>query len=359
MNWTCLYGINLAGPKPWVTNPALAAQEAAYVQAKLGSRLVSIELGNEPDFYGNPGQPFAGNWSLNQYLALWNQFREAVVRETPGIAVSGPAAAGDTTTWTVPFGQAVGSQKINLLTQHYYVGNAFSPTSTVQKLLQTSLNQDLVRELAALKAGAENIGVPFRMNECNTYFNTALVNISGSYAATLWGLDYLFICAQGGAQGVNIEGGGPTPSYCPVLNNANSVTAISPLYYALLLFNLAGTGTVLDTVVSSGGLNVTGYALNKDAGGLSIVLVNKESTDIQVPIELPQNYTSGKLIELTQCSPGATSPNAMAASGVTIQGAQVLTNGNFYPAAPYWCTPTANQVTAYVPALSAVLIQLS
>jgi len=358
--WQCLYGINLAG----ATTPALAVDEATYVYEKLGSSLVSIELGNEPDFYGRPGQPFAGNWSFDQYIALWTKYRNAIVNSLPTIPISGPASGGNPFTWTVPFGQTVAGQNINMLTQHYYVGDGQVATSTVDNLLQTGLHHDLVRELAALRSQSESLGIPFRMNECNSYFsngsNPAPINIPATYTAALWALDYMFMCAQGGAQGVNFEGGGNVAGYSPMLNDANGVTAVCPLYYAMLLFTLAGTGTVLETVVSPGALNVTAYALSSPSGGMSVVVLNKESSaNIQLQIELPQNVTKASLMELTQLSPGATGPNLLATSGVTIQGAEVSTGGAFSPAAPYQLTPDVNQVSCYVPALSAVLIQLS
>jgi len=358
--WKCLYGINLAG----ATTPALAVEEAEYVLNKLGPALVSIELGNEPDFYGRSGQPFAGKWSFDKFIALWTEYRNAIVNRLPNIPISGPASGGNPTTWTVPFAQRVTGDRINMLTQHYYVADGQVASATVENLLQTSLHRDLVRELAALKSEAVSQGIPFRMNECNTYFSNGPhpnpINIPATYTSALWGLDYLFICAQGGAQGINFEGGGGNPGYSPLLNGSKSVIQVCPLYYAMLLFTMAGTGTVLETVVSPGALNVTGYALRTASGGLSVVVVNKESSaNIELELSLPQDVTSGSLLEMTQLSPGAAGPNLLATTGVTIQGGTVLTNGSFSPAAPYKLTPSKNTVTCYVPALSAALIQLS
>ena len=48
-----------------------------------------------------------------------------------------------------------------------------------------------------------------------------------------------------------------------------------------------------------------------------------------------------------------------ATTNVYIQGAPVNIDGTYTPAAPYILEPTGSQLTCYVPALSAVLIQLS
>jgi hypothetical protein len=57
--WQCLYGVNLAGVSTGATTPALAADEVAYAAQQFGSSLLGIEIGNEPDLYGYPGNYFA------------------------------------------------------------------------------------------------------------------------------------------------------------------------------------------------------------------------------------------------------------------------------------------------------------
>ena len=360
--WKCIYGINLGGYATGATNPTLAGEEAAYVHKALGSSLASFEIGNEPDFYGNAGNPWANDWSFGKFIGIWNEFRTAIVRAAPGAAMSGPSDAGDPTTWTVPFAETITSAKINLITQHYYVTGQSDSNATVANLLDTSLHHDVLRELAALNAASQEVGIPFRISECGTFFcntpATPTPDIAGSYTAALWSLDYMFMCAQGGASGVNLESGGNVWGFPPLLNEADYVCDVCPLFYGLLFFTLAGTGTGFETIISPGSLNVTAYGLHKSVGGFSLVVLNKEfSQNIQLDIVLPRTVSQASLMEMTQRSPGASGPNIMATSGVTIQGAEVGLNGDFYPAAPYRLTPSENRLTCYVPPLTAVLIQ--
>jgi len=362
--WTCIYGVNLGGAATGATNPVMAAAEVAYAAEKLGSALIGVEIGNEPDLYGRVGNPFPLTWSFDEYIALWSEFRKAIVDLTPGVPIAGPADAGNPLTFTVPFVEVAGKQKVDLVTQHYYVANALANYATTTELLEVGLHHDLVEELAAIDAACKRIGVPFRMGECGTFYNNtgtpAPVNIAGSYTASFWGLDYMFMCAQGGAVGVNFEGGGDTPGYPPLLDAANAIVGVCPLFYACVLMTLAGTGTILETVVSPGSLNVTGYAVKTEAGGLNLIVLNKESkTNVELQIELPQNVTTATLMEMTQRSPGASAPNLLATSGVTIQGGEVQVDGSFSPEAAYRLVPDGAQVSCYVPALSAVLIQMS
>lgn len=364
--WQCLYGINLggAGPIPYsnggftaATTPALAAAEVAYAASQFGSSLLGIEIGNECDLYGN--SYFKGMaWNPSAFESLWRQFRSAILAQTPSANITGPADAGNESSWTVPFGQAVTKSEITLLTQHYYRANGQSPSSTAAFLISSDSN--LINDLSVLNTGAKGIGIPFRMSECNSYYNGGASGVSDSYASSLWVIDYLFSCALGGAVGVNFHGGGNSTGYTPIADSGGVVVEARPEYYGVLLFTLAGQGTLYTTQVSAGALNVTAYAVKTLNGGLHIVVVNKDSTNnLNLSIQLPQSAASATLLEMTQLSSGATGPNLAATSAVTIQGTSVNADGSFSPAAAYTLTVSGSQVECYVPLLSAVLIQVS
>ena len=356
--WQCLYGVNLGGSATGATTPALAAQEVAYAAQQFGTSLLGIEIGNEPDLYGNTGHYYSGNWSLAQFITLWEQFRTAILAATPGVAVTGPADASHASTWTVPFGQTVTRNQITLLTQHYYRANGQSPTSTVEYLITP--DSTLVSELATLKASAHDIGVPYRMAECNSFYNGGAPNISDSYASSLWVVDYLFDCALGGSTGANFHGGGDGSGYTPIANSGGSVVEARPEFYGILFFTLAGQGTLNTTQLSAGGLNVTAYAVKTSSGGLNLVVNNKDSTqNLHLTINLPQEASSATLIAMTQLSQGASGPSLSATSGVTIQGASIGADGSFSPDPAYALNPSGMQLQCYVPILSAVLIQIT
>jgi hypothetical protein len=356
--WQCLYGINLGGAASGATTPALAAAEVAYAVQQFGTSLLGIEIGNECDLYGDTGNYFAGNWSLAQFEALWEQFRAAILASSPSVPITGPASAGSESTWTVPFGKTVTSSQITLLTQHYYRANGQSPSSTAAYLITPDTT--LVNDLAILQAGAQTIGIPYRMAECNSYYNGGSSGISDSYASSLWVIDYLFDCAQAGASGVNFHGGGNGAGYTPIADSSGTVVGARPEYYGIVMFTLAGAGTLYQTTVSAAALNVTAYAVKTTAGGLNIIVVNKDSTqNLQLTLTLPQSATAATLLGMTQLTSGATAPSLTATSGVTIQGATVNIDGTFSPAAAYTLTAKGTQVSCYVPALSAALIAAS
>jgi hypothetical protein len=362
--WQCLYGINLggAGPNPYTsgsitaaTTPALAADEVAYAASRFGSSLLGIEIGNECDLYGN--SYFSGaSWNLSSFETLWAQYRAAIAAKTPGVNITGPADAGSESSWTVPFGQWATKSNITLLTQHYYRGNGQSSSSTAANLVTPDAN--LIKDLDILNTGAAGIGLPYRLSECNSYYNGGSSGVSDAYCSSLWIVDFLFDCALNGCSGTNFHGGGNGSGYTPIADSGGTVVQARPEYYGILFFTLAGQGTLYGASLSGiNNLNVSAYAV-KTSSGLNIVVINKDSAqNLQLTVQLPASIKSATLLEMTQLSSGASGPSLSATSGVSIQGATVSASGSFTPGTAYSLSPSGTQVTCYVPLLSAVLIQ--
>lgn len=349
--WQCLYGVNLGGAASGATTPALAAAEVAYVADALGSNLYGIEIGNECDNYSESYYP--GRWSLSEFETLWAQFRTAIKTVTPGVVVTGPASSsGSISDWTVPFGEYATKQQISLLTQHYYRGDGKSASSTAAKLV--SVDTALPGACQQLQAAADEIGIPWRMSETSSFYNGGASGVSDSYAASLWVIDHLATIALNGGTGVNMHGGGNGTGYTPIADNDGVVLEARPEFYGLLMFTLFGKGNLLTTTVSAGDLNVTAYSVQTSSGGVNILLGNKDSTqDVQLRIACGQSVKKATLLEMA-------APGLSATSGVTIQGVSVNADGSFTPGAPY-AAPEINGevVTCYLPALSAVLLQIS
>lgn len=351
--WKCLYTVNLGGSADATTTPELAADEVAYAARQFGSSLFGIEIGNEPDAYVKPGRQYADRpWTLALYETAWNQYRTAILDRTPGVVITGPAA-GHLPVWTIPFSKDQTKSKLSLLTDHYYRGSGKEPGSAMAKLLTP--DSRLLSNLELMQDARKITGIAFRIGECNT-FTSGLPGVSDSYASSLWSLDFLFECAQGGASGVNFHGG-HTASYTPIEDDQANVVAVRPEFYGILLFTLAGMGTIYRTKLSAGALNVSAYAV-KTPDGMSIVMLNKDlAQNLRITVQLPGIVKSASLIALSQRTPGAAAPNLSATSGVTIQGATVGIDGTFSPAPAHTLTTSGSQVTCHVPALTAVLIK--
>ena len=59
--------------------------------------------------------------------------------------------------------------ELTLLTQHYYRASGASSVSTAPFLI--SPDSQLTTDLATLSAGAQQLGIPYRISECNSFSN--------------------------------------------------------------------------------------------------------------------------------------------------------------------------------------------
>jgi hypothetical protein len=290
--WSVLYAVNLGGMAPtgndagplrgtmYPTSPEKAAAEVAVLvremQAQLGpgwaKYLTGIEIGNEPDLFGQhaggsycvacstptcatqPCDDSLGTWSENDgsvpfnFEETWEALRTAIVEvgADAGVTIpmTGPADAEHLITWVGPFAQHKGGE-IELLTQHYY---RLSPTSEpgvapdagtmIDELLTTDRvlqgpNPDPVPPndqrksettdagyLATLAsyAGGVNPTIGYGLTEANSVAGGGQHGVSDAYGSALWAIDFLFTSAQGyaggqpsggrGAAVVNITTGG-------------------------------------------------------------------------------------------------------------------------------------------------------
>ncbi len=251
--WSCIYGINLGGAATGATTPALAAAEVAYVAAQLGTALLGVELGNECETYGDRGSFFAGNWSVEAFEALWQQFRSAIVAATPGVPFAGPAAASDVYSWSLPFGEYVTADQLSLLTQHYTHGTASERNRRRPDRARHRTHHRAAR--AALRRAVHRRALPPRC--LRGLRQGGAPGVSNAYASSLWAIDTVFQTALGGGSGINFQAGGQQPS-TPIIDNNGSI--LGPQRRSSTVFcwpRMAGAGTLLSTQLSAASLNVT------------------------------------------------------------------------------------------------------
>jgi hypothetical protein len=343
VEWPVLYGVNLAQ-----STPAAAAAEVEYVAKALGSNLLGIEIGNEPDLYA--GHYFPADWTFSDYYTLWQSFASAILTQAPGVPLTGPVTA-DNSTWFTSFAQDEG-KNVALLSMHYYRANGQDASSNIA-LLVSYPDTNLQKDLVPLKAAAAAAGVPYRMAETNSFYNGGAPNVSDSYASALWVLDHMFTIAQGGSVGLNLHGGGDSTGYTPIADNNGVVVEARSEYYGVLLFTLAGQGPLLTTTIVAGGLNVSAYTIQNSPSRLSMIVVNKDSTqNLQFTTSCPAAVQSATLQLLM-------GPSLAASTGVTIQGSAVNPDGSFAPQSPYGLTVSADTLSGYVPAASAALVVIT
>lgn len=352
-NWHVIYGINMS-----VNSPTNCAAEAAYVARAIGPHLLGFEIGNECDLYAGNGIR-SSSFTYSDFVSQWQALAGAITNTVPGWAITnagngwtltGPASAGNTTGYTIPF--ATNEEGvISLLTQHYYRANGQSPSSTIAFLLQPDTS--LPGTVSSLVAAATRANLPlgFRMDECGSYYNGGAPNVSDAYGAGLWALDFMFILAENGCQGINFHGGGDGTGYTPIADNGTSVVEARPEFYAEKMFSLAEPGSVIPAVITlSSNINFTAYGIRRPDGAMSVLLNNKDTNNgAQVSINLGANVTAAQAIELT-------GTNLNSTNAYTLGGATINPNGSWSGGVQFVTPATNGQTTFLVPPITAVLL---
>ncbi|HVY39073.1 MAG TPA: hypothetical protein VHM31_14105, partial [Polyangia bacterium] len=344
-----MYGVNFKAG-----NVSQSAAEATYVMNKCGSSVYAFELGNEINKYDT--------WANLQQQ--WESMATAVTA-IPGALLAGPGSTGGGySSFTVPFTQSESAKlgsKLRLVTQHYYSSGAGSSSATASTL--QNLKSDIVTMADTVNGAATKGKVPdgWRWGECNTFSGHGQMGVSDTIISALWSLDFMYLTAEHGGSGVNFHGGetgmdGTRPFYYEPIAEANGVvTAVQPLYYGMLLFDLAGTGPVVSTSVTSSNANFTAYAV-KGSGHTSVVLVNRNASNgVNATVNVGAAVTSASAIYLQGTPAGSLSAGT---GSVTLAGATVSTDAVWNRGAPFAQATSGNTTTVYVPPVSAALVRI-
>jgi hypothetical protein len=276
--WTLIYGLNLGQG-----TPENAADEAAFVMETIGrDKLVAFQMGNEPDLFNRNGLRPA-TWGVEDYLADWGKFYQAVKARVPDAPFAGPDTAGNVA-WLMPFANRF-KDDVKFLSSHYYAeGPPTNPAMTIERLLGPS--ERLEKEIATFQEAQRETGLHFRMTETNSCYQGGKPGVSDTFAAALWAGDYMYQLAEAGNVGINFHGGG-YGWYAPIVGSPEAGYLARPEYYGLLLFAQAGPGRLVSAKLSGteAAPLLTAYALRGEDGHLRVALFNKnEDKDVVVKI---------------------------------------------------------------------------
>jgi hypothetical protein len=340
--WRCIYGLNLAGG---TLEHALA--EGSYVAKTLGTQLMCVQFGNEPDLFKHRDQ---GNkpWTYEEFLAQWTMFRAAFHEKLPKVAVAGPDTAGNQG-WVKQFTQDV-PKEIMLVTSHYYPeGPPTDPRMNIDLLLHPGARFD--SSCRETLDSAKAAGLPFRMSEGNSCYNGGKPGVSDTFASALWAGDFCLQLAAMGCVGVNLHGGG-NGLYTPIAGSIGSGFEVRPAFYGLMLAQQFAGRTLHRTTLEAQGANLTAYAAGEDGATGLVVIFNKDARNVEVTLTDSVGGFKWATVERLEA------PAIDSKLGVTFEGAAVGSNGQFHPPDSERLRVQSGKLSTRVPAYSAALIRL-
>lgn len=347
-----------------------------YIEAHYASQIECFSLGQEPSAYpvettdGNttPNQPGAEKYPYPLYRAQWKAMADAIVAEVPEVKFCGPSVHNNGE-WTRSFiGDFGRNNHVSLITEHLYPGGPAGKVASPEAGRDRMLGPDFVEVCQKLYDGfvptAEASGLPYRLEEVNSYYNGGAANVSNTFAATLWGLDFLHWWASHGAEGINIHSGdnvaaGKTllPAKYTPYASTNHGFEVRALGYGIKAFKEGSGGRSIPAEISgnAGHVNLSAYCVMADDGGAVVTIINKEHGPSARTVPMRVAGLSGAVRTMALIAPKG---DVSATTDITLGGSRVSEDGSWNGT---WREgPTADAagtILVDVPPASALLIK--
>ncbi|HEY1507928.1 MAG TPA: glycosyl hydrolase family 79 C-terminal domain-containing protein [Solirubrobacteraceae bacterium] len=318
-----ILGINLEAD-----NVQLASTEAQMLIDAIGRGSVqALELGNEPALYGSfpwyrtaagakvPGRP--RGYGVPAYMRDFTRFAAGL----PPVPLAGPALGASK--WMRNLGPFLSSQpRLGLVTLHRYpLQLCYTSTKslmhpTLAHLMAPAATTGLADSFTNDVAAAHAHGLPLRVDEINSVSCGADLEVSDTFASSLWAIDAMFELARVGIDGVNLHtfpGAGYELFRLSQLDGRWQA-AVAPEYYGLLMFaQAAPPGSRLLPIAGAPGDGVKVWATRARDGTIHVVLINKGTRARTFAVRLPGGHGAAKL-ELLRA------PSLQSSRGVTLDG---------------------------------------
>ncbi|HEV2436092.1 MAG TPA: hypothetical protein VG077_08830 [Verrucomicrobiae bacterium] len=345
-------------------DPQADARTAKYIMDRYASQMDCFSIGQEPSSYPKP-------YSYSDYEKDWRKFADTIIAAVPDVKFCGPSVHKNPA-WArqfiADFGQA---SHVILITEHFYPGGAGNKVPAPEVGRDCMLSDNFVKSYETLYNGfvpaALSDGLPYRLEEANNYFNGGAKGVSDTFAAALWGLDFMHWWAEHGAKGVNFHTGDfvsanyrlEPAKYTAFFSTRNGYVS-RPLAYGIKAFDLSGHGRVVRVELSSGSSRLAAYAVLGNDNDLYVTLINQEhgadAQTLTVAVRPSRTrFKSGQILYLI-----APDHNVAAISGETLGGTEIEVDGNWNGK---WTLlkPPENDTgtfTVQIPAVCAAIVKL-
>jgi len=230
----------------------------------------------------------------------------------------------------------------------------------VEKLLSPKIDEVYKKFYDAFVPAVLEAGQHFRLEECNSFSNGGAPGVSDAFAASLWGVDYMYWWAAHNSSGLNFHTGGPGSGmhYSVFVARADGCDP-HPLGYAMKAFDLGCHGRLTPVTVTPSGKNLRVWAVRGADGALCVTLVNKEHAAgagaLEVTLHAGEAGRGGQAIFLT-----ATSQGVEATTGLTLGGAAIENDGSWKGAWTALAAPSAGgHFVIALPSPSVVVVKLT
>lgn len=327
-------------------DPQEDARTVKYIMDRYAPWVDCFSIGQEPSAYPKDNAaetrsnlermgPAAEKNPYARYRDEWRRFAAVIIAAVPNVKFCGPGVHNNAD-WAkrfmANFGQA---NHVALITEHLYPGGAGNKVPSPEVGIDRMLSGEFTRKYERLHDGfgptAQTLGLPCRLEEVNNYFNGGAANVSSTFAAALWGLDFMYWWATHDLVGVNFHtgdrvaaGASLEPSKYTAFFSTTNGYLVRPLGYGLKAFSLGAAGRVVPVHLgtTTTNLNLTAYATLATNGTLVVTLINRghgpNARAVKVSLAPATHFRNGRLMRLT-----APHNDVTATTHVTLGGAEI------------------------------------
>jgi hypothetical protein len=338
-------------------DPQADAATAKYISWHYAAQLECFSIGQEPSAYpvekkdtrASSERMGAGNekYQYTDYAADWKKFYDAIIAAVPDAKFAGPGVHNNGS-WAEKFMTDFGqSNHVTLITEHLYPGGAGGKVPTPEigrdRMLSSasSMSNSFPKAYQKLYDSfvpmTQKLGLPYRLEEVNNYFNGGATNVSNTFASALWGLDFMYWWASHGAEGLNFHTGDRVaagnelrPSKYTAFFSLTNGYLIRPLGYGIKAFDVGSHGKFIPVTLSNpDNINLSAYAVLGDDKAFYCTIINKEHSPGVGPIKISfsQNNISLPLAQVMYLA--APQNDIAATSGETLGGAAIEKDGSW------------------------------
>ncbi|KAJ3525242.1 hypothetical protein NM208_g11724 [Fusarium decemcellulare] len=303
-----MWGLNLKSLNKTET-VAQARLLAETFQGKRASltkhvKLVNVEIGNEPDFYGPTrtlhSGPYGPEWDILNYTNTWIEYAKAISKEIDfGCTNSGKPSLspGAFTGFNAPEWVPAGALQAGLLddpvlrcttsqfTEHSYSGG-FDPRRVVQPgelMNKISVRANFTTRTSGRHA-VRSMGLKYQLAETNSYANHGQPGLSNTVESALWATDWLLLAASSGVERVHFHQGKgfrynaiqPTSDSEDGLNISHP--HILPSYHAFLIVDeaIGKSGNAYVAEIATSNISLIAYGIWEGRQLARVVVLNTQ-----------------------------------------------------------------------------------
>jgi hypothetical protein len=352
-------------------DPTIAAGVAKYIWERYRENLQCFAIGNEPTMYLPDAETYCEQ--LRKYMAAI-----AAPGVAPGATFCGPAATPGKASWCRTVAERLGGDdsRLRLITQHSYPGGDAKKVTDPAAGRAAMLSEKWVANYQKFYDGfvpvVKRQKLGYRLEECNSFYSGGREEVSDSFAAALWTLDFMYWWAAHDCDGVNLHTVDKTDPaaaahkpghYTPISRTAGGYRA-HPVAYGMKAFGLAGTrgSFVAAKLKSEDAINLIAYAV-KDAddnggGAVYLTLINKsldaKARDATVTVDL--GLTPAGVQTMSLLAPNA---DPSVKDGATLGRGMIDEAGGFTGKWSDRGPNATDPLTFDVPAASALIVKIT